>query len=222
MEHFDARGEQFLIVKVADHKTSLTYGDAKLVLDEEVASWFLAFRDSVRHQRGSFGPTEPLFVTTSGGKVTNLSKDLSILASEVNETRVLNPTTARKATATIAAGMGSDVQRRIVANQMGQSSRTADAYYTSLGDDSQRVEAYQTMDNLRRRKLGVESEEDEEVIAPKSKRVKFSQEDEESLRCYFKGANKVSLDDARKFLAAHPHINRNPKQIQDKVKQLFS
>ena len=201
VEVFDGRDNKFLIVKVADHKTSLSYGDAKLILDEEVATWFKAFRDVVRPQCGSLGPTEPLFITTSGGRVTNLSKDISILASETNEARVLNPTAARKATATITAGLGSDVQRRIVANQMGHSSKTAETYYTSLGDDRQRVEAYQTMSSFRKRTLRIESDEEEEEkeCEPKRKRIKFSDEEVESLRDFLKDARKASLEDARRF-----------------------
>ena len=92
-EHFNAKGERFLIVKVADHKTSMTYGEAKLVLNEEVATWLDAFPDIVRPHRGTLEPTKPLSITTSGEKVTNLS-NISILATEVNKTRVLKPTAA--------------------------------------------------------------------------------------------------------------------------------
>ena len=79
----------------------------------------------------ALSPTEPLFITSSEGRVTNLSHDMTILVSELNEGHILNPTAARKATATMAAGLASDVHRRLVSYQMGHSSRTADTYYTS-------------------------------------------------------------------------------------------
>lgn len=83
------------------------------MLNEEVATWLDAFRDIVRPHRGTLEPTEPLSATTSGEKVTNLSNNISIPATEVNKERGLKPTAARKVTATIAAGLGSDVQRQI-------------------------------------------------------------------------------------------------------------
>ena len=158
VEHYEIKGDAFAVVKVADHKTSATYGEVKLVMDKEVVTWFLAFRDVIRPQCGSLDPAEPLFVTVNGGKVTNLSNDVTYLASNLNEGRILNPTAARKATATIAAGLANDVQRRLVANQMGHSSRTADMYYTSLGEDSHRIAAYQAMSDLRQKRLDSESE----------------------------------------------------------------
>ena len=223
VEHYEIKGDAFAVVKVPDHKTSATYGEVKLVMDKEVVTWFLAFRDVIRPQRGSLGPAEPLSVTVNGGKVTNLSNDVTYLASDLNEGRILNPTAARKATATIAAGLANDVQRRLVATQMGHSSRTADMYYTSLGEDSQRIQAYQAMSDLRQKRLDSESEdsEPETLTLPKKRaRVKFTEE-EGILQEFFKDSGKSSLSEARKFLELHPEMNRIPKQIQDKVKQLL-
>lgn len=150
VEHFDARGENFLIAKVADHKTSMTYGEGKLVLDKEVATWFKAFCDVLRPQCGSLGPTEPLFISASGGRVTNLATTSAFLLLKSMRQGFFIQQKQEKPLQPLLLGLGSDVQRRIVANLMGHSSKMADTYYTSLGDDSQCVEAYQTMGNVRR------------------------------------------------------------------------
>lgn len=78
-------------------------------------------------------------------------------------------------------------QRRLVANQMGHSSKTADEYYTSLGDDDKRVQAYQVMGTMRRKALRIESstdeeeEEPEEPVKKKAKRCKYATDEEERI-----------------------------------------
>ena len=83
--------------------------------------------------------------------VTHFSTELSTLASEINEARVLGPTAARKAAATLTAGVCSNFECRLVANQMGHLSDTAEAYYISLGDNDHCIEAYRVMGTLRRK-----------------------------------------------------------------------
>ena len=34
VEHYEIKGDAFAVVKVADHKTSATYGEANLVMDK--------------------------------------------------------------------------------------------------------------------------------------------------------------------------------------------
>ena len=53
------KDRSYLIVQVADHKTSLTYGVAKLVMDEEVAAWFINLCDIVRPQIGWMNAAAP-------------------------------------------------------------------------------------------------------------------------------------------------------------------
>jgi len=83
VEHYEIKGDAFAVEKVADHKTSATYGEVKLVTDKEVVAWFLTFHDVIRPQRGSAGPAEPLFVTVNGGKVTNVSNDITYIVSDL-------------------------------------------------------------------------------------------------------------------------------------------
>ena len=97
-------------------------------------------------------------------------------------------------------------------------------YYTSLGEDSQRIEAYHAMSDLRQKCLDSESENSEtETLTPPKKRarMKFTEEEESILWEFFKDSGKSSLSEARKFLELHPEMNRILKQIQDKVKQLL-
>ena len=58
----------------------------------------------------------PLLPHHHGGKVTHMSTEFSTLSSDINKARVLSPTAAGKATATVTAGFASDIQRRLVAN----------------------------------------------------------------------------------------------------------
>ena len=51
--------------------------------------------------------------------------------------------------------------------------------------------------------------------------MKYTKEEESILQKFFKDSGKSSLSEARKFLELHLEMNRTPKQIQDKVKQLL-
>lgn len=76
-------------------------------------------------------------------------------------------------------------------------------YYTSLGEDSQRIEAYQAMSDLRQKRLDSESEDSEpETHTPPKKRarVKFTKEEESILQEFFKDSGKSSLSEARNLL----------------------
>lgn len=47
VEHYDVKGDEFAVAKAADHnKTSVTYGEAKLVMDKEVVTpvWIFLLR----------------------------------------------------------------------------------------------------------------------------------------------------------------------------------
>ena len=101
---------------------------------------------------------------------------------------------------------------------MWHSSRTADTYYTSLGDDHRHVEAYQAMETLRKRQLDdSDPEEEPDPVTVPRRKGQDSEEEGEVLIKFFKDYGKVSLEDARKFLEQHPHINRTLKQVQDKL-----
>ena len=194
-------------MKVEDHKTSLAYGAAKLVMDSEVSRWFVAFRDILRPQLAPTGPNEPLFVTSTGQRVSHLSTDITNLASKIGDRRVLGPTAVGMATATITAGLAGDVERRLIANQMGHSAKTANLYYTSLGDNDRRVEVYQVMGRMRKKALRIDSstdEEEDELVVKKAKRCKYTADEEEEIRTYFVDKEKVTLSDARSFWTAIP------------------
>ena len=44
------KGDEFLMVSVADHKTALNFGAEKLVMGKELGKWFEDFRDVIRPQ----------------------------------------------------------------------------------------------------------------------------------------------------------------------------
>lgn len=63
------------------------------------------------------------------------------------------------------------------------------------------------------------SESDEQEV-PKKKRVKYLLEEEEKIKQFFK-SRKATLTECRAFLE-ESGLDRTPKQIQDKIKQLFA
>lgn len=118
------KGDEFLMVSVADHKTALNFGAEKLVMGKELGKWFEDFRDVIRPQLRISTPA--FFITPSGNQVTNVSSDIGHLFGMISETRSMAMTAVRKATATLAAGSSSDTMRRNVAVRMCHSDRTAD------------------------------------------------------------------------------------------------
>ena len=65
--------EDFLLVAVMNHKTSMMYGSAKLLTSENVARCFTAFRDLVRPTWGYLNDHHPYFISTTGQKVTHFT-----------------------------------------------------------------------------------------------------------------------------------------------------
>ena len=98
--------EMYAIVNVKEHKTSLVYGSAKLVMSVQIYQMFKTFWDHIRPQLGYMENWRPLFITTTGQKPSHISTDIKQLAAEINESVMLGPTAVRKATSSLAAGSG--------------------------------------------------------------------------------------------------------------------
>lgn len=118
-------GGQAGFLRTAKHKTALAYGDAEVVLEEDVLRWFLVFRDVVRPQIGFTDASDFLFATTTGTKCANPVADLAQIAKTAGLSAVPTPTANRKVIATSVAGQADDNERRHVANLMQHSVKTA-------------------------------------------------------------------------------------------------
>ncbi len=107
-------------------------------------------------------------------------------------------------TATIAAGLANDVQRWLVANQMGHSGRTADMYYTSLAE-RRLTENWSLPGNepLRQKRLNSEPEDPEpETLTLPRKRASCG------------NSSKTVGNPPLVKTELHSEMNRTPKQVQ--------
>ena len=109
---------------------------------------------------------------------------------------------------------------------MSHSEKTAAMYYQHIGQVEQRTEAYNAIFSIKKRNR-ISSSEDEPESEPepqpaetKVKRMKFTDEEVDAMKKFFREVRKSLLDRCRVFLSAYPDVNRTAKQIQDKLKQL--
>ena len=208
--------EDFLLVAVKNHKTSMMYGSAKVVISEDVARCFTAFRDLIRPAWGYLDDHHSFFISTTGQNIADITTNIRCLANEIEDTCILAPTPIRKATSSIAAGTTTDQEKRLVTNQMTLSEKTATQYYQAIGGDDQNV----IFKRKRKQILSDSSDnEDKEVIQLKQryKQVKFSSNEVDAIE----EVSKPTLEICQKFLTENPNIERSATQIQDKVKQLL-
>ena len=77
----EAEGGQVGFLCTTKHKTALTYGDAEVVLQEEVLRWFFTYRDIARPKTGYTEGSGFLFATITGTKCANPVADLAQIAT---------------------------------------------------------------------------------------------------------------------------------------------
>ena len=112
-------------LRTAKHKTALSYGNAKVVLDQEVLKWFFAFRDIVRPLIGFTRGDDLLFASVTGTKCINPIPDLTQLTKVAGLSSVITPSANQKVIATAVAGSVDDTQKCHVASLMQHSVKTA-------------------------------------------------------------------------------------------------
>ena len=123
--------------------------------------------------------------------------------------------------------------------QLSHSTETDARFYQALSGPSHAAEAFISLNRMRKERKDLKpsghvlstpshalatvspTTSQSDVHSPIKKRVPFTTEEEETIRLYFEDYLKFkktpSLSECSTFLTNHP-LNRNPKQIQDKIK----
>ena len=155
--------------------------------------------------------SELLLPNREGNPINHLSRHVAKLATKLGCQLPRTATETRHAAGTAVAGSSYE-ERSAVAAAMSHSQRTQHLYYTQKKREKDAVEGYKVMEGVRR---------GEESRGVGGTRVTFT---DEELSDYFGqhiySKKPPSSDECRQFLQQHP-LNRDPKQIRDKVRNLI-
>ena len=198
---------------VANHKTGTT-GRAKLS-----APMYLSKRLDlyVNHIRPTLEGRDStlLFPNRDGKPLDHLSRHVNNLATKLGFKLPPNATATRHAAATAVAGK-SEKERGAVATAMSHSERTQKLYYAANKGRKEAVEGYRVMETLRQEERGNQGSS--------GLRVPFSETETETVSEYFSqhvsATKPPTIAECRQFLDQH-HLNRDAKQIRDKVRNLI-
>lgn len=226
------------VIRVKEHKTGVT-GSAKLMLTGTDSSRLKAYVCLIRPQCDPNGLSEKLLVFPGAKCIKNLNYKLQTLGRKYG-LNVPTATKMRKIGATSVALNVTGPKSTLVTRQLSHSIETDARFYQALESDQHAVAAFTTMETLRRGQA-VQPEPQTDEGSPCSsksiptvgsstnagvvKRRPFTEAESDAIHEYFSGdiaaIHTPSLHDCKTFLTAHPSINRNAKQVQDKVKNII-
>ena len=208
--------ETVFVMKVVDHKTG-SKGTANLVVEKTDLARITLYIDTVRKVQNT-GNSSLLFLLTGGRRVGNLSSRLKALGRLYGLT-LPSASRVRKIGATSVALHLDEKDSRLVTRQMSHSVATNVAYYQAIVGEQHAAAAYKTMSSLRQ----PQPEESPKACGTPRRRL-FSDNESETVKSYFsqniESESTPTIRQCASFLYTHA-LNRTPKNIQDKVKNLI-
>ena len=212
-------GSVKVVISVKHHKTG-TMGPANLVFSADHMEKLLTYVEYIRPQVDPESKSPYLFVRAVGEQLTQLSNRIKAVGKKFG-IKVPTATRVRKIASTVTAlhcRSSSDTKR--VTKQMCHSASTHEKYYEAVGGSSQAAQAHEIMESLRKGEGKADSKPKKAAVP----RRPFKKEEEDKVREYFAPAIQAgstpSLRECAEFLHGSG-IDRNGKQIQDKVKNLI-
>jgi len=236
----DDTGKTCWVMTVARHKTARE-GPAHITMSE--VDYRLACR-YIKYIRPVCNPTaENLFVGTNGNPISQPNKNIQWLGERYG---IGTPTcTDLRQTGGTEAGQRCDEPtRRLISHQMSHSDAVHFKHYEKLGGQKKAAKAFgirqrltygssnseesQPLQKQQKGKGKVVSQEKQQSQPQKPKdrkaRVEYTAKELKTIKEYFSGHIKdcrsASKGECEQFLTLNP-MNRNKKQIQDKVRQLY-
>jgi len=189
------------------HKTGTT-GRAKLTCSKDLSDILDQY---VTHLRPKLAESQLLFPNKDGRPIDHLSRHMAKLGSQFG-IDVPTATQSRHDAATAISSAGME-ERSAVATMMSHSRRTQERYYQDTKGRQHAAKGYSLMESIR-----------EGTISGRKTRVGFTSEETEVITLYFNddisAKTAPGIDRCRQFLSDHP-MNKDPKQVRDKVRNLM-
>lgn len=210
-------------------------GSAKVVLNSADFSKVQAYATQIRPLLCASAPgeePEKLLLLPGGDPIRHMTNHLKSLETKFR-VKVPTATLVRKAGATATARKVGGEAGVLIRQQLSHSSETDLRFYQALCGDSDAATAFTTMEQLR--EAGSTSSAPQQspsrpdaATAPAPPagggRRRFTTAEEKLVKDYFKETirkkESASLSQCKAFLQAH-RLQRTPKQIQDKVRNLI-
>lgn len=204
--------EHLFVVQVHRHKTAKSMGAAQVVMDAATQARMLKFI-AIRKRVKSEVPY--VFVRFDGSRPAKLTELVKAHVGKKYGARLPNPTVHRSALATKACELPEGDQER-VAKLMCHSLQTHRRYYRAIESTRDVAKAFKVVGPLM-------EPPHEKTTAMPSKRY-MSTQDVEIIRSYFgtyiNSGKTPSLPVCAQFLEVHSMPGYNPKNIQDKIRNI--
>ncbi len=234
-------------IQVVAHKTSVSSGPANMTMTADDYNLLKRYVKAVRPILDPTGVAAHLFLELGGKPIANFSNATRVLTKRYGR-KVPTPTSVRKAGATAAVKSLTHGQLTVVARQMGHSLSTSSQYYQAVVGADQATQAFQLRRSLMPAQDESSSEEEQTPKPPtppksngkeqqsqpspkkpspqaKRTRVKYTKEEEASIRAYFAGHIEsgctLTLLQCEAF-CGNSATARTPKNIQDKVRVMIN
>ena len=212
-------GKTVVIISVAEHKTGRE-GLAKLLLALDDYQHLQQYLKCVRPLQDP-KHTMPYMLVMSGPK--KLDRMARLIKRLESRYALVFPTATRVrkiGSTTVALNVGGGAEASMITRQLSHTAKTDELHYQVIGGVGHSARAFQTMEALRRKEMEKEPVERSDV----RKRIPFTNDELQIIAKHFKRIIKAhvtpSLKECRKFLASSS-INRDEKQIQDRVKNFI-
>lgn len=214
------------VLAVREHKTAQE-GYARLVQQPTDHSRILQYKATVRRLLDLKGSLPQLFLLSGGRPLSNLSSRVKKLGLKYGLC-LPTATRVRKIGATsVALNLGDTGEAHLVTRQLSHSAATDSQYYQAIVGDKHAAQAFESMEQLRTMRGVGKNTSDSPVVASSEtqlqKRRSFSLQETELVCGHFAKSLKLrvtpSLAECKRFVEQYG-VQRSPKNIQDKVKNL--
>ena len=186
-ERVDTEASSYRIVSVRQHKTASSHGSARVVVTQEIVPLVECYIDRVR-PAPSPGCENLLFLTASGIKLAQTSKDFRCLSKEVGEDMKVTSTNMRKLVST-KVSRKTDGEVSSVAKHMTHGVEMARAAYQQHQGTKNSVKAFELIsDSMPCEKRNLDQPEQP---TPKRCRTYFTKEQNELITNHTR--NKIFL-----------------------------
>ena len=220
LEEVGDADEGVMVIRVPDHKTS-TKGPARLTVGLEDYSRLQAYVDHLRPLMDPGEESELLLILPGPRPLSNIHNHISKFGESYG-IKVPTATDLRKAIATVAATECSSGEVALLSNQMSHSVATHKRYYENLKSRKHAAMAHQAMEKL----MAPPPPPPPPAKRPQLKRTKRPYTDGEVKAIMAAFGKEIAMgqtptsQSCRDFLALNPTIDRDYKQIQDKVRTI--
>ncbi len=227
-----SEGGDVWVVRVHTHKTQVQ-GSANLILTGTLMGHMNSYVRALRPLVPGTAKSDLLFLKQGGNQLDHMASRVNVLAKRFGF-RFVNSTDMRKVIATQATKNIDPEQKRSITKQLSHAAAVDDTYYNlDVHTTRAAVEAY---DLVQAAKAGpsktpqpgpsrdVPSCDVPEPTKGPTKRIPFTTKETKLVEAYFSNViqkgGTIKMAQAEKFMEQHPEIQRVPKQIVDKVRNL--